>query len=100
MGRFDLNHDLVIDQDVEAVGRELLPLKEHRYAHLAADAMSFGQQYALESHHVNVLSKSEVQLAIDIVTRADDRICQLFFDVLHAPLSIEGRPNTSSNRRS
>jgi hypothetical protein len=82
-----LDHQLAIDQHVDAFTRERLAAKIDRDPHLALDCVSLSNQVSLERPDVDVFAKARPELTVNVEARANDRVGK--FSEKHARLATE-----------
>lgn len=70
--RLRLDDESVIDDHINTLNRQYVSLVRHVDAHFSRHAMIAHQQFALESHNVHVLEKSEAKRVVNLVKRTND----------------------------
>ena len=71
--RLRLDDKPLVDDHVDSVDCQNVPLVRHVRAQLASNTMSAHVKLPLESHDVDVLEKSEAESVVDLIERANDR---------------------------
>ena len=75
-GCFAFDHQLFVDDHVQALHRDLFALVTNNDADLALDLVAARDELAFESGSVDVLEKAEAEYVVDLVERPDDGTCQ------------------------
>jgi hypothetical protein len=77
---FGLDNKLLIDDHVQSLLRELVPLVKDWYGNLTCYSMFALNQLSLQSHHVDVLEESKAEGVVNIEERSDHRTREPFFN--------------------
>jgi len=85
----DFYDQLLVDDHVQALFRELLSLVEDTHRDFAANPMFARDELPLQCHCVDVFKESKPESVIDLEECADDRVSESFFKEVSARHSVK-----------
>jgi hypothetical protein len=77
--RFDLYHQLPVDNHIQSLLRKRVTLVKDRYGDFTRNTMPTLDQLPLQRHYINMLEKSESERIVDLEECPDYRVCESRF---------------------
>ena len=78
--RFDLEHELLVDDHVECLrGQRLSPIA-HRDGDFTFDAMAFGYEVSFQGKRIDVFPKPESERSMDVIEHTNDGARERLFE--------------------
>ena len=101
--RFGLEDELLIDDHIECLPSKWLSSIMDHDGDLSIDPMTLGDQVSFQGERAEIFPKTEPELSMDVIERADDRVRQCLLEQpalslrTHPSMSVRSVPFVSSN---